>query len=146
MSKQRTFSFRSRLSFKSLTGDDTALSEPSSTSQGLTPALQRGMNRLDEPTVLLSTALSCSSTIASEHNVDVIAIHGLNGHGFKTFTHANEKIWLRDFLPKDLPGARVYSYSYDSAVMFSRNTDTIRDYGRRLLENIRLIRSTKEVI
>jgi hypothetical protein len=143
MGGERSFSFLSTLSFRSFTTDDAKL--PDTGKQGAAPALQRGLNRLDQSTTLHSSGLSSRSTLVPEYNIDVIAVHGLNGHGFKTFTHPNDRMWLRDFLPNDLPGARIYTYSYDSALFFSKNTETIRDYGRRLLENIRLIRSTKEV-
>lgn len=146
MSKESRFSFRPKLIFKSSTGSKTQ--QPSPNASSTAPPLHRGMNRLDSPSPPQSTARSSASTTTTlipEYNIDIIAIHGLNGHGFKTFTHANEKLWLRDFLPRDLPGARIWTYSYDSTVMFSRNTDGVRDYARRLLENVRLVRSRKEV-
>jgi len=144
MASPRSFSFRQSLRFKSLSF--SAASDKSATLLPATEAVQisSGLNRLDEPTEPLDSRLSSSSTLHAEHNVDIIALHGLGGHGFNTFRHPNETMWLKDLLPKDVPGARIYTYSYDSAVAFSRNTETIRDYGRRLLENLRLIRSTKE--
>lgn len=105
---------------------------------------QSGLVRLDHPASNLSDTHSISSTLCAECEVDVIAVHGLNGDGYKTWTSPNGCMWLRDLLPTDLPGAHVYTYFYDSTVVFSRNTETIRDYGRRLLENLRLIRSRKE--
>ncbi|OCL02322.1 hypothetical protein AOQ84DRAFT_357452 [Glonium stellatum] len=39
--------------------------------------------------------------------VDIIAVHGLNGHRDKTWTAGNGVNWLRDLLPQDLPNARI---------------------------------------
>ncbi len=33
----------------------------------------------------------------------IIAIHGLGGDAYRTWTHENEKLWLRDFLPLQIP-------------------------------------------
>lgn len=44
---------------------------------------------------------------------DANAVHGLNGHRDNTWT-VNDKNWLRDFLPADIPNARIYSWGYDA--------------------------------
>ncbi|KAH3938661.1 hypothetical protein HBH98_243260 [Parastagonospora nodorum] len=47
--------------------------------------------------------------------VDIVAVHGLNGHREKTWTAGSgvngvDSInWLRDLLPHDLPNARILS-------------------------------------
>ena len=82
---------------------------------------------------------------APNHVVDVIAVHGLGGGAYKTWTHNNGKLWLRDFLPEDLPGARVFTYGYNSTFVFSRETSTLREYARALLEDIRSERTLPEV-
>lgn len=53
-------------------------------------------------------------------------------------------MWLRDFLSKDLPQCRTMIYGYDSKLS-SHGVDTILDYGRELMEEIKKIRNTKEV-
>ncbi|CCA75867.1 related to tetratricopeptide repeat domain protein-Neosartorya fischeri [Serendipita indica DSM 11827] len=45
--------------------------------------------------------------------VDIVAIHGLQGHREKTWTTDDGVCWLRDLLPSDLPNARILSYGYD---------------------------------
>ncbi|WYZ43693.1 hypothetical protein EsH8_VII_000129 [Colletotrichum jinshuiense] len=45
--------------------------------------------------------------------VDIVAVHGLNGHRERTWT-ANGMHWLRDFLPADLPNARILAWGYDA--------------------------------
>ena len=53
-------------------------------------------------------------------------------------------MWLRDFLSKDLPQCRTMIYGYNSKLS-SHGVDTILDYGRGLMEEIKRIRNTKEV-
>ncbi|KAL2059175.1 hypothetical protein ABVK25_000467 [Lepraria finkii] len=53
--------------------------------------------------------------------VDVVAVHGLQGDAFKTWEHENRSLWLRDFLAKDLPFARVMPFGYDSTVAGSKS-------------------------
>jgi hypothetical protein len=82
---------------------------------------------------------------APKYNVDVVAIHGLGGGAYTTWTHDNGTLWLRDSLLKDLPSARVFTYGYDSAFVFSRGTSTLRDFARALLEDVRSERRLSEV-
>jgi hypothetical protein len=53
-------------------------------------------------------------------------------------------MWLCDFLSKDLPQCRIIIYGYNSKLS-SYGVDTILDYGRELMEEIKKIRNTKEV-
>jgi hypothetical protein len=53
-------------------------------------------------------------------------------------------MWLRDFLSKDLSQCRTMIYGYNSKLS-SHGVDTILDYGRELMEEIKKIRNTKEV-
>jgi hypothetical protein len=53
-------------------------------------------------------------------------------------------MWLRDFLSKDLPYCRTMIYGYN-AKLSSHGVDTIMDYGRGLIEEIKKIRCTEEV-
>ncbi|KAF8526331.1 ankyrin repeat-containing domain protein [Hysterangium stoloniferum] len=45
--------------------------------------------------------------------VDIVAIHGLDGHREASFTADNCVLWLRDLLPEALPSARILTYGYD---------------------------------
>jgi hypothetical protein len=53
-------------------------------------------------------------------------------------------MWLWDFLSKDLLQCRTMIYRYNSKLS-SHGVDTILDYGRELIEEIKKIRKTKEV-
>lgn len=75
-------------------------------------------------------------------DVDIVAIHGLNGTPFGTWTQTimNKEtrkrvstLWLRDLLPEDVPGARIYTYGYPSQVCFSKSRATTEDFAQKLL-------------
>ncbi|KAK2778956.1 ankyrin repeat protein [Colletotrichum kahawae] len=69
--------------------------------------------------------------------VDIIAVHGLNGDAFTTWTHSNGTLWLRDLLPKALPGCRVYTYGYPSQIVFNASYASIQEYSRGLLTTLK---------
>jgi hypothetical protein len=54
----------------------------------------------------------------------IVAIHGLDGHPTESWTAANGKLWLRDFLPDKIPHARIMSYGYDA---YTRNRQQLSD-------------------
>jgi len=64
----------------------------------------------------------------------------------KTWTHEETgKLWLQDFLPSALPGARIYTYGYDSKIP-SVTESTIRDYGVMLMNAILSIRTEENEV
>ncbi|KAJ5216450.1 uncharacterized protein N7498_002857 [Penicillium cinerascens] len=67
--------------------------------------------------------------------VDIVAVHGLNGHRDTTWTAANGKNWLSDFLPKDIPNSRIWSWGYDANThsRFGVSHNTIWDHGEALV-------------
>lgn len=69
-------------------------------------------------------------------NVDIVAIHGLNGDALSTWEHDNGTLWLRDLLPQAVPGARVFTYGYPSQLFFSKSMASLRDYAQRLLSSL----------
>jgi hypothetical protein len=74
-----------------------------------------------------------------------VAVHGLGGHYERTWTHENGHNWLRDSLPLQIPGARVFAYGYDSTIAFSKSIATIEDFGKDLLVRVASERKTVEV-
>ncbi|KAF2631425.1 hypothetical protein BU25DRAFT_384710 [Macroventuria anomochaeta] len=77
---------------------------------------------------------------------DVVAITGLDGHAYGSWRGKGSlgRMWLRDFLCKDLPCCRTMIYGYNSKLS-SHGVDTIMDYGRGLLEELKKVRSTEEL-
>jgi protein SERAC1 len=76
----------------------------------------------------------------------IVAITGLDGHAYGSWRGKGNlgRMWLRDFLSKDLPQCRTMIYGYNSKLL-SRGVHTIMDYGREFLERIKRVRYTKEV-
>ncbi|OBT91277.1 hypothetical protein VE02_00373 [Pseudogymnoascus sp. 03VT05] len=81
----------------------------------------------------------------SPATADIIAITGLDGHAYGSWRAKKnlKRMWLRDFLSKDLPCCRTMIYGYNSKLS-SHGINTIMDYGREFLEAIKRIRHTQE--
>ena len=76
--------------------------------------------------------------------VDVVAVHGLQGSAIKTWEHSNGKMWLKDFLPSELPFARIMTFGYDSTVLLSKSVAEIEDKALELLNQLSLERTSHE--
>ncbi|CEO59599.1 hypothetical protein PMG11_04271 [Penicillium brasilianum] len=77
---------------------------------------------------------------------DIIAIAGLEGHAYGS--GRDEEKSGSDVAPglpikKDLPQCRTMIYGYNS-IRSSRGVDTILEYGRELMEEIKKIQNTKK--
>lgn len=73
--------------------------------------------------------------------VDIVAVHGLNGHYENTWTatrpNGDMVNWLGTVLPnQDLIQARVMSFSYNSSVQFSKSTSDVFVFADQLLEHL----------
>ncbi|RYP15726.1 hypothetical protein DL765_005528 [Monosporascus sp. GIB2] len=75
-------------------------------------------------------------------SIDLVAIHGVTGNAFTTWTHRNGKLWLRDFLPEALPGIRVFTYGYPSAAVTSARLDELSMMADELLYHLTLERGS----
>jgi hypothetical protein len=77
-------------------------------------------------------ALPCSNVYSS-----IVAVHGLYGDPFETWTEETSgMLWLRDFLPSQVPNTRIMSYGYDSFVAFSRSEIELGDVAADLLDRL----------
>ncbi|KAL8294757.1 hypothetical protein RB600_000626 [Gaeumannomyces tritici] len=70
-------------------------------------------------------------------DVDVIAVPGLGSHALGSWKSPNsDDVWLRDFLPKDVPNIRVLLYGYDTTLTDNRLKQSIEDLGATFLEQV----------
>jgi hypothetical protein len=79
--------------------------------------------------------------------VDIIALHGINGNLVTTWEEQKPggRLWLRDFLPGEFPGARIYTFGYDARLFFSLGTGDIDSFAKSLLDDIKNVRVEREV-
>ncbi|KAK4896822.1 hypothetical protein LTR27_005419 [Elasticomyces elasticus] len=73
--------------------------------------------------------------------IDVVAVHGLNpgdtrSHALATWTK-NEKLWLKDFLPREVPTARIMIFAYNANVAFESSTAGVLEQADNLLNRLR---------
>jgi hypothetical protein len=81
----------------------------------------------------------------SEITADVVAITGLDGHAYGSWRGGNlGRMWLRDFLSKDLPNCRVMIYGYN-AKLSNPGLHTIAHFGAGLREELRKARRSDQV-
>ncbi|KAJ9612240.1 hypothetical protein H2200_003837 [Cladophialophora chaetospira] len=67
----------------------------------------------------------------------IIAVHGLGGDAFATWTHPkSKKFWLRDFLPQQIPDARIMTFGYNADAAFGQSTAEILDHAKSLLVSL----------
>ena len=69
---------------------------------------------------------------------DIIAIN--TGHAFGSWA-ASRDMWLRDFLPNDLPKARVLLYGYNSNLAGSQSNNIISDFTKNFVVKFHTMRS-----
>jgi hypothetical protein len=79
----------------------------------------------------------------------IVAIHGLSGKRWSTWTHKEkgkkEVMWLQDLLPEKLPQARIMTFGYNADMINNYSTSNIRDHARKLLSLLRNKRDEGEV-
>ena len=80
--------------------------------------------------------------------LSIVAVHGLNpfnnpDHAFDTWRKPkgnDGKLWLRDYLPKDVPNARIFLYKYNSNPVFGATKERFVHQANDLLEGIHIER------
>ena len=66
-----------------------------------------------------------------------VVISGLGSHAFGSWKDRDsDHMWIRDALPKQLPGARVMLYGYDSTLANSTNSQNLGDVASRFRESL----------
>ncbi|KAK3383209.1 Alpha/Beta hydrolase protein [Lasiosphaeria ovina] len=71
---------------------------------------------------------------SSQSPIDIVAIHGINGHCVKSWEDAKTgTYWLRDLLPGKLPHARIMTFQYDSKVWLNTSAYGVHEIADQLL-------------
>lgn len=66
-----------------------------------------------------------------------MAVHGLNGDLENTWTsQKTHAFWLKDFLPRDVPDARIMTFGYNADAVFGNTTANIIDHAKGLLSSL----------
>jgi hypothetical protein len=76
--------------------------------------------------------------------VNVVLIHGLFGHPWKTWAdeaakNPEKSFWPKTLLPEAIPNARIYSFGYDADVgkfMSAAGLNTVFQHGTNLLGSL----------
>lgn len=54
-------------------------------------------------------------------------------------------MWLKDFLPKSFPQARVMTFNHNSGWQYNATVQSVDDYGQALLDALGTKRKSAEV-
>jgi hypothetical protein len=61
----------------------------------------------------------------------------MGGHAIETWTHPKSNaFWLRDFLPLQIPDARIMTFGYNAAPAFGPSTSEVIDHAKSLLASL----------
>ena len=74
------------------------------------------------------------SYIDVQPSPSIVLVHGLSGHPVKTWKSRNA-FWPGDFLPVDIPKARILTFGYNSLVRADISF-SVRDLGYALLQAV----------
>lgn len=62
-----------------------------------------------------------------------MAVHGLGGDLIETWTHPKSRaFWFKDFLPRQIPDARIMTFGYNAAATFEKSTSDVIDHAKSL--------------
>ncbi|KAK3900045.1 Alpha/Beta hydrolase protein [Staphylotrichum tortipilum] len=74
-------------------------------------------------------------------DLDVVAVHGLNGDCFRTWIHeeptGEKTMWLKELLLPNLPRTRAMTFGYNASVVGNTSVMGIRENARSLLTFLR---------
>ncbi|KAI1179882.1 hypothetical protein F4777DRAFT_532343 [Nemania sp. FL0916] len=83
----------------------------------------------------------------NQADVDFIAITGLAGHAFGSWkSPTSDDMWLRDYIPRDIPKCRTILYGYDTQLLTSQSKQSIGDIGARFMESIIAFRTRTQAL
>ncbi|KAI5842141.1 hypothetical protein DFP73DRAFT_498411 [Morchella snyderi] len=120
-------------------------SSPSTSLQPIAPATVKTVSR---PSQSVAQPFGLKELYAgSDPALDLVCVHGLNGHREETWTAENGILWLRDLLPSVVPRVRVLSYGYDGRTSGPRliSCQTLHDHAVGLVTDLSQRRKIEEV-
>ncbi|TDZ35774.1 Protein SERAC1 [Colletotrichum spinosum] len=89
------------------------------------------------------TPLYENASATSTTTCDVVAVPGLASHAIGSWKAPGDSdVWLRDWLPEDIPNIRVMLYGYDTKLLKNDSASSIEDLGRRFLESLGTFRKS----
>ncbi|KAF8530136.1 hypothetical protein BU17DRAFT_78714 [Hysterangium stoloniferum] len=76
--------------------------------------------------------------------IDIVAIHGLDGHREGSWTAENGILWLKDLLPQQLPNVRIVTYGYDASTgsQSYKIDETLYGHGENFISRLALLRES----
>ncbi|KAK8057252.1 hypothetical protein PG996_011189 [Apiospora saccharicola] len=101
---------------------------PSNSSTQNEPATVRGDSALLDITTVVAPR---------SHNLDIVAISGLNGNAYGSFKERNQDyMWLIDTLPRSLPRARISLFGYLSDYSDAVSHLSLQELGNSLHKSV----------
>ncbi|RAO69814.1 uncharacterized protein BHQ10_005826 [Talaromyces amestolkiae] len=69
---------------------------------------------------------------------DIVAVHGLGGDSFRTWTEESTKeLWLRTFLHKDIENVRIMTFGYNANILRNKAAGNTYSFAENLLAALR---------
>jgi len=108
------------------------------------PATQAPASQGPRPTEKIGLFELAKGRHDGEKTIDVVAVHGLQGDLYQTWTHENGTMWLESILPDRTPYARIMTFGYDSTIAFSSSAAKLEDKSIELINRLSMKRSSVE--
>ncbi|KAI5816136.1 hypothetical protein BZA77DRAFT_313721 [Pyronema omphalodes] len=106
--------------------------------------------KVTDPAAPVSVTIDCEfygmtplyEPVGTTAKYDIIAVTGLSAHAYGSWKSPDQAdmMWLRDFLPLDLPYSRVLTWGYYSSIQNESSTTSLGDISRKFLEDIKRVR------
>ncbi|KAJ6565197.1 Alpha/Beta hydrolase protein [Mycena vulgaris] len=95
---------------------------------------------LHDKCITLESGFEGFTPLSDGDGIDIVALHGLNGHAFDTWQFHSPNdcfMWLRDSLPEHFPKARIITYGYNANVISDVSTGRIRTFAETFFERLK---------
>src|ERR1700761_8242071 len=86
------------------------------------------------------------SLAAEAWRFSIVAITGLAGRAFDSWANDQGSMWLRDYLPQELPGVRIFIYGYPSKLYKSVSRASLWDYTEGFMRAMARLTETSGVL